>query len=403
MPQFTPGESRVAKITLGNPTSKPFNYTAAIHLGAELLEVAEETFSLAAGEERMVDFPVTMPSAPGTYPVWLGVFSGGTNIKTYRATEDITIISNTFDLNYRNPKQGNKNSWDINLSYPAYFNEKISVNVPVGGTLFAVFREAYNLFWYHYQYGPFLLTGLEAGREYTWDARAETLNGQVKENLAYTGEEFVVRGTVTHYNLGPDYVKVRVDEAISGRLAPYFVGTTLKLVDTGVSVSALLSAEAEFTVFIKSVATDYGQDYSYSVKSISNYSAYPDAFYDLDSNAGASYGSGYECKDDFTLAWRGDTQALCDEGYINSAQHWWVAHITSRSGVPLGIVIRKYDSAGRSCYLYFYPSLSTSIGYKLCPGHGVQWWIGPYQQSWPGIGAAEAQGWRKIRDDYIEV
>jgi hypothetical protein len=91
MPQFSPGETRTAKVTMRNPTGKAFDYTGFLYMGTELTVMAEVSFHLEAGEEKQVDFSVTMPSVAGTYPVYIGVFSGGQNIALYRATEDVVI------------------------------------------------------------------------------------------------------------------------------------------------------------------------------------------------------------------------------------------------------------------------------------------------------------------------
>jgi hypothetical protein len=68
-----------------------FDYTGFLYFGDT--RVAEASFSLAAGEEKQVLFPVTIPSVTGTYPVLLYVYSGGQGIALYRATEDVVILA----------------------------------------------------------------------------------------------------------------------------------------------------------------------------------------------------------------------------------------------------------------------------------------------------------------------
>ena len=91
MPQFEAGVSKTAKATMRNPTGKAFDYDGVLYMGTDLAVMAEAPFSLSAGQEKEVSFPVTMPSAPGVYPVYLGVFSEEESIALYQA-EDVTVI-----------------------------------------------------------------------------------------------------------------------------------------------------------------------------------------------------------------------------------------------------------------------------------------------------------------------
>ena len=80
MPEFEAGELRTATIPMLNPTSKPFAYTGVVYMGTGLAVMSEVDFSLAAGQEALVSFDITMPEIAGEYPVYIGVFSGGNNI-----------------------------------------------------------------------------------------------------------------------------------------------------------------------------------------------------------------------------------------------------------------------------------------------------------------------------------
>ncbi len=91
MPEFTPGEQKVATVVMTNPTTAAFNYEGIIYMGTNLSIVSQVSFSLSAGEQKNVSFPVTMPATPGVYPVYIGVSSGGVNIALYRSTEDVVI------------------------------------------------------------------------------------------------------------------------------------------------------------------------------------------------------------------------------------------------------------------------------------------------------------------------
>lgn len=93
MPEFSPGESKTAIVTMSNPKAKPFDYTAELYMGTDLALMAGEDFHLEAEGSKDVSLPITMPSTPGTYPVHIGVFSGGQSIGLYKATEDVVIAA----------------------------------------------------------------------------------------------------------------------------------------------------------------------------------------------------------------------------------------------------------------------------------------------------------------------
>jgi len=92
MPQFAPGVTKTAKVLMTNPTAKPFDYNGVLYMGTNLAVMAEVPFHLEAGGQKDISFPVTMPTAAGTYPVHIGVFSGGQSIGLYKATEDVVIM-----------------------------------------------------------------------------------------------------------------------------------------------------------------------------------------------------------------------------------------------------------------------------------------------------------------------
>jgi hypothetical protein len=100
MPEFKPGESKTAKATMSNPKGVALDYTGFLYIGDT--QIAEVSFHLNAGEEKVVSFPVTIPSTPGTYPVLLYVYSGGRGIAIYRATEDAVIATPALPFAFTN-------------------------------------------------------------------------------------------------------------------------------------------------------------------------------------------------------------------------------------------------------------------------------------------------------------
>lgn len=91
MPQFGPGELRTARVPMTNPTGGAFDYVADLYMGTNLALMAETAFHLESLESKDISLPITMPTVSGTYPVHIGVFSGGVNIGLWRATEDVVI------------------------------------------------------------------------------------------------------------------------------------------------------------------------------------------------------------------------------------------------------------------------------------------------------------------------
>ncbi|GAI09747.1 unnamed protein product, partial [marine sediment metagenome] len=87
------GESKVAIVTMSNPTIKSFDYSAELYMGTDLALMISDAFRLEAEESKDISLPVTMPNTPGTYPVHIGVFSGGESIGLYKAIEDVVIVT----------------------------------------------------------------------------------------------------------------------------------------------------------------------------------------------------------------------------------------------------------------------------------------------------------------------
>lgn len=101
MPQFAPGESKIAVATF---PVKPaaLECTAELWLGSDSAKVARsgEVPFVSTGTEQSINLPITMPDIEGTYPVNLDVFSNGQLISAYEAIEDVVIAPAVGDFVY---------------------------------------------------------------------------------------------------------------------------------------------------------------------------------------------------------------------------------------------------------------------------------------------------------------
>ncbi|GAJ15983.1 unnamed protein product, partial [marine sediment metagenome] len=91
MQEFSPGEQKIAVVPMTNPTARAFDYVAELYMGAALDLMASVPFHLDAGESKDVRLPVTMPSAAGTYPVNVAVFSEGEFLPPVHEGESVVI------------------------------------------------------------------------------------------------------------------------------------------------------------------------------------------------------------------------------------------------------------------------------------------------------------------------
>lgn len=92
MSQFNPGESKTARAPI---TVKPSGLSCSAELylvsdGTKVVTSGTKTFTSTRAKQD-ISFSITMPSAEGTYPVYLDIFTNGLLIGAYKATEDVVI------------------------------------------------------------------------------------------------------------------------------------------------------------------------------------------------------------------------------------------------------------------------------------------------------------------------
>jgi len=91
---FTPGSVHTARVRVRNPSTQSLAYSAELYLGkyeGDKAASKTQSFTLTAGQEKDVDFTVTMPAIAGTYHVYLDVYVAGELIAAYQATEDVSL------------------------------------------------------------------------------------------------------------------------------------------------------------------------------------------------------------------------------------------------------------------------------------------------------------------------
>ncbi len=245
MPEFYVSEAKTAKITLRNPTGKAFGYLAALIIGLPEAARSEASVSIPAGAEKTVSFPITMPSAIGTYPLHVSVSSGDKTLGLYRATEDVTVVANLVKIYLTSPKY-NPTNWyaalfDVNTRQfvPAVSGGGLSsldtpsvFDIPPGPYLLYVHEFTMTGGWW---LGPYL-ADIPAPGTYTWNSVAETLNTVKLTGLAPlpAGRVWGLLQSVSYEPSGPGagwLVQLLIHEATAGSAAQYFVGASLYIKD----------------------------------------------------------------------------------------------------------------------------------------------------------------------------
>jgi hypothetical protein len=93
-PAFPPGSVQTAVAELLNPTSSILPYSGHLCLGEpRVVCTGTKYFNIDAGATKNVNFQILMPTAEGTYPVYLDVFSNDQLLIAYQADENIVVTA----------------------------------------------------------------------------------------------------------------------------------------------------------------------------------------------------------------------------------------------------------------------------------------------------------------------
>ena len=103
MPIFAPGEVKTARAPI---TVSPSGLDCRTELylvsnGAKVATAGIKSF-ISTGARQDISFPITMPSAEGTYPVYLDVAAQGVLIAAYQAIEDVVVEALIADIRVEN-------------------------------------------------------------------------------------------------------------------------------------------------------------------------------------------------------------------------------------------------------------------------------------------------------------
>ena len=127
MAEFVPGSSHVAKVSMTNPTRRPWDYIGRIRMGTDLALMDETPFHLNGGETSEINFDVEMPSSEGQYPVSVDVSSGGEMI----AQRNMEAVVLTRAWEFRGGLSGScTRYWPDGLCHYADINWSIDSEAP---------------------------------------------------------------------------------------------------------------------------------------------------------------------------------------------------------------------------------------------------------------------------------
>ena len=133
-PEFAAGSVHIAHVPVTNPTPQQWTYNAELYLwkGGTKYNVSEKIFTLAANSSDTEDFSITMPSAEGTYQVYLDIYVAGNIIGAYQALEDVIVATPGPAFTYSNEQGGHVvKAGNPNYSFLTY---DCDITNPTGAT-----------------------------------------------------------------------------------------------------------------------------------------------------------------------------------------------------------------------------------------------------------------------------
>ena len=90
---FTPGSTHTARIGLVNPTAWVWAYKGEVYLDSKIARSGIVEFTIEAGAQRPIDFPIVMPQVARTYQAFLDVLVGEQLILHYAFVESVDIMA----------------------------------------------------------------------------------------------------------------------------------------------------------------------------------------------------------------------------------------------------------------------------------------------------------------------
>lgn len=90
-PEFTSSSTHTAQVVLLNPTDRTWAYRGEVYLDGRIASSGIVEFTIEAGAERPIDFPVVMPEEARSYEAFLDVSVGEDLILHYPFQEPVTI------------------------------------------------------------------------------------------------------------------------------------------------------------------------------------------------------------------------------------------------------------------------------------------------------------------------
>jgi len=148
VPEFAPNSTHNAVATFHNPKSAGFDYSASFCMGTGWTEMAVASFPLDGGQSKPVQFPITMPSAFGEYPVGFKVSSGGKLIGALADPATVSIVGPpelvyVSDIRRQSYQRPGYPSWARGIEF--WVDIKNTGGMPGNCTPIAYIEDCYNM------------------------------------------------------------------------------------------------------------------------------------------------------------------------------------------------------------------------------------------------------------------